>query len=92
MDQTPVYFSYHRSKTLSKCGIKTNHVRKSTSDTRRAMCALTCTAAGNFLCLILIFKGKVMGRITTKEIKHYDPTSVYACQDAAWMDKVCMLP
>jgi hypothetical protein len=34
MDQTPVYFSYHRNKTLSQRGVKTVHVRKSTSDTR----------------------------------------------------------
>ena len=33
MDQTPVYFSYHRNKTLSQRGVKTVHVRKSTSDT-----------------------------------------------------------
>ncbi len=26
MDQTPVYFSYHRNKTLAKRGIKTVHV------------------------------------------------------------------
>jgi hypothetical protein len=76
MDQTPVYVSYHRSKTLSKRGIKTVHVRKSTSDTRQATCALTCTAAGNFLHPMLIFKGKATGRIALKEIKHYDPTLV----------------
>jgi hypothetical protein len=49
MDQTLVYFSYHRSKMLAKRGIKTVHVRKSTLDTRQATCALTCMAAGNFL-------------------------------------------
>jgi hypothetical protein len=91
MDQTPVYFSYHRSKTLSKHGIKTIHVRKSTSDTRQATCALTCIVAGNFLCPMLIFKGKAKGLIAMRELKHYNPTLVYACQDAAWMDEVCML-
>jgi hypothetical protein len=34
MDQTPVYFSYHRNKTLDKRGIGTIHDHKSTSDTR----------------------------------------------------------
>jgi hypothetical protein len=58
MDQTPVYFSYHRNKTLAKQGIKTVHARKSTSDTRRATCALTCTAEGEFLTLMMIYKGK----------------------------------
>jgi hypothetical protein len=91
MDQTLVYFSYHRSKMLAKCGIKTVHVRKSTSDTRRATCALTCTAAGNFLQPMLIYKGKSTGCITTREFKHHDSLLVYACQDAARMDKMCML-
>ena len=36
MDQTPVYFSYHRNKTLAKREIKTVHVRKSTSDIRHS--------------------------------------------------------
>ena len=91
MDQTPVYFSYHRSKTLAKRGIKTVHVRKSTSDTRRATCALTCTAAGEFLRPMLIYKGKATGRIAMREFQRHDPTSIYACQVAAWMDEPCML-
>jgi len=91
MDQTPVYFSYHRSKTLAKRGIKTVHVRKSTSDTRRATCALTCTAAGEFLRPMLIYKGKATGKIAKTEFVRHDPTSIYACQAAAWMDETCML-
>jgi hypothetical protein len=91
MDQMPVYFSYHRNKTLAKRGIKTVHVRKSTSDTRHATCALTCTAAGNFLSPMMIYKGKAKGHIATREFQHHNPLSLYACQDAAWMDKVCML-
>ena len=87
MDQTPVYFSYHRSRTLAKRGIKTVHLRKSTSDTRRATCALTCTAAGDFLCPMLIYKGKVTGLIARREFQRHDPTSIYACQAAAWMDR-----
>jgi len=87
MDQMPVYFSYHRSRTLAKRGIKTVHLRKSTSDTRRAMCALTCTAAGDFLCPMLIYKGKVTGLIARREFQQHDPTSIYACQAAAWMDR-----
>jgi hypothetical protein len=40
---------------------------------------------------MLIYKGKAKGLITTRELKHHNPTLVYACQDAAWMDEVCML-
>jgi hypothetical protein len=46
MDQTPLWFSYHHSKTLQKKGVKTVNVRKSTNDTHRATAAFTCTAAG----------------------------------------------
>ena len=34
MDHSPVYFSYHCNKTLAQSGVKTVHVRKSTSDTQ----------------------------------------------------------
>ncbi len=91
MDQMPVYFSYHRSKMLAKHRIKTVHVRKSMSDTRQATCVLMCMAADNFLCPMIIYKGKAAGDIAKRELKHHDPTLVYACQGAAWMDEVCML-
>jgi hypothetical protein len=40
---------------------------------------------------MMIYKGKVKGHITTREFQHHDLLSLYACQDAAWMDEVCML-
>lgn len=36
---------------------------------------------------MIIFKGKPEGRITTYELPMLDPTSIYACQEAAWMDE-----
>jgi len=71
MDQTPVYFSYHCNKMLAKHEIKTVHVRKSATDTRRATCALTCTAAGNFFSPMMIYKGKAKGHIATREFQHH---------------------
>ena len=90
MDQTPVYFSYHHLCTFAKHEIKNVHVRKSTSDTRRATCVLTCTAAGDFLCPMLIYKGKAMGLIARREFQRHNPTSIYACQASVWMYEVCM--
>ncbi len=55
------------------------------------MGAFTITAAGNYLTPMIIYKGKPHGKITTKELPKYNPTSVFACQEAAWMDKQCML-
>ena len=91
MDQTPLWFSYHCSKTLQKRGAKTVHVRKSTDDTRRATAALTCNAAGDFLRPMIIFKGTANGRIVKTELPSFDPTSDYLCQKNAWMDERCML-
>ena len=32
-----------------------------------------------------------MGTIVQRELPQLNPTSIYACQEAAWMDKCCML-
>jgi hypothetical protein len=40
---------------------------------------------------MMVYKGKAKGHIPTREFQHHDPSSLYACQDAAWMDEVCML-
>jgi hypothetical protein len=91
MDHTPLWFLYHCSKTLQKKGTKTINGRKLTNDTQRATAALTCTAAGNFLHPMIIFKGTAEERIVTKELPSFDPTSNYLCQKNAWMDERCML-
>ena len=91
MDQTPLSFSYQSSKMLAKRGIKTVNVRKMTDGMKRATAALTVTAAGYFLTPMIIFKGRPNGRIAKKELPTLDPTSIYACQEAAWMDERCML-
>jgi hypothetical protein len=91
MDQTPLYFSYHSSKTYEKYGSKTIHIHKMSNRTKRAMVVFTVTAAGNFLMPMIIFKGKPGGMIEKKELPKFDPSSIYACQDAAWMDEGCMM-
>jgi hypothetical protein len=90
MDQTPLFFSYKSSTTLEKSGTRTIFVHKSSNSTKRAMAALTVTAAGNFLTPMVIFKGKPDGKIVEGELPTFDPTSIYACQDATWMDKRAM--
>ncbi len=91
MDQTPIHFSYQSSKTYAKRGTKMIHMRKTSNWTKREMRALTVTAAGNFLMPMIIFKSKPNGKIAQCELKNFGPTSVYACQDAAWMGEWCML-
>jgi hypothetical protein len=67
------------------------YVHKMSNRTKRETGVLTVTAAGNFLMLMIIFKSKPNGRIAKTELKTIDPTSVSACQVAAWMDEQCML-
>ena len=63
MDQTLLWFLYHRSKTLAKRGTKTIHVCNMSSDTKRATAALTVLAAGEWLKPMIIFKGQSRGQI-----------------------------
>lgn len=90
MDQTPVYFSMTPSTTLEIVGRKTIHVRKSTSDTKRATVAVTITASGRILPAVVVFKGKRNGRIATDEFGTYPNEHFYACQKNAWMDEIVM--
>ena len=78
----PLWFLYHRSKTLAKRGTKTIHVLKTSSNTKRATAALTVLAAGEWLKPMIIFKGQPRGRIAWKELKTFNPLAFYACQKA----------
>jgi hypothetical protein len=80
-------YLYHSSKTYAKRGTKMIHMRKMSNGTKRATGALTVTAASNFLTPMIIFKNKPNGKIEIVELKNFNPTSIYACQDAAWMDE-----
>jgi hypothetical protein len=90
MDQTPIPYSYHSNRTLEKKGVKTIHVRSSTTDTKRATLAATVTASGKLLKPMLIFKGQANGRIERNEFQTYPENCVYAMQPKAWMDEKMM--
>jgi len=91
MDQTPVYFCMKRKKTLEVVGVKTVHIRTSTSDTKRATVAVTIAADGAVLPSTVVFKGKPDGRIARTEFSTYPTTHHYHCQDSAWIDERVML-
>jgi len=91
MDQTPVPFTFNEKRTLELVGKRTINVRKSTNDTKRVTYAATITASGKTLTPYLVFKGRPDGRIVKKEFKTYPQGMFYACQDAAWMDEVCVM-
>ena len=91
MDQTPIQFSFNQKSTLELIRQRTVHVHKSTSDTKRATCALTITASGKMLDPVMVFKGKPNGRIVTCEFPEFPDGILYTCQDNAWMDEKVML-
>jgi len=91
MDKTPVYFCMMRKKTLEVVGVKTVHIRTSTSDTKHATVAVPIAADGTVLPLTVVIKWKPDGRIARTEFSKYPPTHHYHCQDSAWMDERVML-
>ena len=91
MDQTPIPFTFHANRTWSEKGMRTVHIRASTSDTKRATLAATVTMSGDLLPPFLIFKGAENGRIATKELPTYPEMCCYAMQKKAWMDEAMMM-
>ncbi len=79
MDQTPVYYSMSKKRTLV------------TNDTKRATITVTIAADGTLLPSTMIFKGKRDGQIAKSELKTLSTIHHYKCQDNAWMDEDVML-
>ena len=57
MDQTPVFFSMHPTKSVDKIGSKTINIRIAKNAGQRATVAVSFTASGIQLKLLIIFKG-----------------------------------
>ena len=57
MDETPVYFDIVPGKTIECKGVKTVKVRTTGSEKRHITVVLGCTAMGDFLPPMIIFKG-----------------------------------
>jgi hypothetical protein len=70
MDQTPVFFSMVPRTTLQKQGSRSVNVRASSGSTIRVTVAVTVTAAGGRLPLLIVYKGKSNGRIVREFISN----------------------
>lgn len=88
MDETPIFFDMVPSKTVDRKGKKTIRVRTTKSEKRRVTAVLACTAAGNMLSPMIIFKGT-----TTRTIRGVSGYSkaVVTYQKNAWIDEQQML-
>jgi len=82
MDQTPIPFTFHAKRTWETKGVRTVHVRGSTSETKRATLAATVTMSGEHLPPFLIFQGAQNGNILTH--------GNLRCPKKAWMDESMM--
>ncbi len=58
MDQTPVFFSMHSTKSVDKIGTRTVNIRIAKNASQRATVAVCFTASGYQLPSLIIFKGK----------------------------------
>jgi hypothetical protein len=72
-------------------GVKTVHIRTSTSDTKRVTVAVTIADDGTVLTSTIVFKGKPGGQIARAEFSTYPTTHHYHWQDSALMDVRVML-
>ena len=93
MDQTPVYYSMHPTRTLELSGRRTITIRSSSQGSTRATISVSVLASGGFLTPMLTFKGRKNGRIATKELPQNPQRDrmVLNCQENAWVDKEIML-
>ena len=76
MDQTPIPFSFHSTKTLKNKGTR---VHTSMSDMKRVMPAAAVDASGPVLPPMLRFKGALNGHIAHK-FTAYTDSGHYTCQ------------
>ena len=58
MDETPLYFNMPGSTTVNKKGCREVRVRSTRAEKRRLTVILACTAGGDMLLPMVIFKGK----------------------------------
>ena len=79
MDQTPIPYSYHVSKTLNPKSNTTVQGRSSTSETKHVTLAVTVTVSRKLLMPFLIFKGQQNGRIAQCKFVTYPAAGKNAC-------------
>jgi len=68
MDQTPMWNTIAAKGTIEPRGSRTVNIRTATDDGRRVTVAITITALGHQLPSLIVFKGKLIGRIVKKGV------------------------
>ena len=88
MDETPIYFDIPKTHTISKTGTREVQVRGTKGGKKRVTFVLTCSAIGQMLKPMAVFKGK-----TVHSLKPVTQRSdiVIVHRKKAWMDSYLML-
>ena len=88
MDETPIYFDMPKAHTIAKTGAREVRVRGTKGGKKRVTFVVTCSAAGQMLKPMVVFKGK-----TARSLKTVTQRSDIAIvhQKKAWMDSCLML-
>ena len=87
MDETPIFFDMPKNCTIAKSGAREVRVRGTKRGKKRVTFIVTCSAAGQMLKPMVVFKGKT-ARSLKKMTKRSDIVTVY--QTKAWMDHCLM--
>ena len=89
MDETPVFFDMVPSRVVEKKGKKSVRVRSTSSEKRRVTAVLACSATGEMLPPMIIYKGKTAR--TIKQVKAGTDSTLVPYQVNGWMDEPQML-
>ena len=88
MDETPVFFDMPRQHTIHTTGAKEVRVSGTKGGKRRITYVVSCTASGQMLKPMVIFKGKTKRSIS--KIAHSKGMIFVTFQQKAWMDENLM--
>ena len=88
MDETPIFFDTVPSKTVDRKGKKSIKVRTTKSEKRRITAVLACTATGDMLAPMVVFKGTTNRCVSG--VRSSEGTLV-SYQKKAWIDENEML-
>jgi hypothetical protein len=88
MDETPIFFDMPRSSTVTGKGAKEVRIRGTKGGKKRVTYVVSCSAAGEMLKPMVIFKGKT--KQTLKNTKQRERDVLVTFQAKGWMDQGIM--
>ena len=88
MDETPIDFDVPRSSIVTKKGAREIRIQGTKGGKKRETYIVSCSAVGQILKRMVIFKGKTKRAL--KKVTHRDGDIAVTFQAKAWMDQVVM--